>query len=151
MNAPQDVSWSECGGDPFPDGDASDDPILAVLPQVIEYTNRTLIANGDLDAVIYTNGTLLSIQNMTWNGALGFQEKPTAEMYVEIPDLMYTSVFVENGIGGWDGAQGVVGIYHYERGLMWAETFLSGHMEPQFQPRASYKHLQWVLGRIESL
>lgn len=43
------------------------------------------------------------------------------------------------------------GIQHYERGLMWAETYQSGHMEPQFQPRVSYRHLQWVLGRIDVL
>lgn len=43
------------------------------------------------------------------------------------------------------------GIQHYERGLMWAETYQSGHMEPQFQPRVSYRHLQWVLKRIDVL
>ena len=44
-----------------------------------------------------------------------------------------------------------MGVQHYERGLMWAETYLSGHMEPQFQPRSSYRHLQWILGRIDVL
>jgi carboxypeptidase D len=44
-----------------------------------------------------------------------------------------------------------MGIQHYERGLMWAETYQCGHMEPQFQPRSSYRHLQWVLGRIDQL
>jgi carboxypeptidase D len=34
---------------------------------------------------------------------------------------------------------------------MFAETYLSGHMEPQFQPRVTYRHLQWVLGRIDEL
>ena len=37
-----------------------------VLPQIIEATNRVLVSNGDWDAVIYTNATLLAIQNMTW-------------------------------------------------------------------------------------
>ena len=60
----------------------------------------------------------------------------------------------ECGIGfeGWDEpGQGVMGLQHFERGLMWASTKLCGHMQPQFQPRASYRHLQWLLGKIESL
>ena len=48
--------------------DTSPDPIQKVLPQVIESTNRVLVGNGNLDMVIITNGTLMSIQNMTWNG-----------------------------------------------------------------------------------
>lgn len=58
------------GGDGGPEmaGDTSPDPIQAVLPQVIEATNRVLVSNGNLDMIIITNGTLLSIQNMTWNG-----------------------------------------------------------------------------------
>ncbi|PMD46844.1 alpha/beta-hydrolase [Hyaloscypha variabilis F] len=106
------------------------------LPQVIEHTNRVLVANGDLDFVIITNGTLLAIQNMTWNGKLGFQEKPSAPIIITEPDLQY---------------EGTVGVQHYERGLMWAETYLSGHMEPEYQPRTSYRHIQWVLGRINQL
>jgi len=58
MHAPQSHDWSECqgpvfvGGDqyysgPESSGDFSADPIQKVLPQVIEGTNRVLIANGD--------------------------------------------------------------------------------------------------------
>jgi carboxypeptidase D len=42
-----------------------------------------------------------------------------------------------------------MGVQHFERGLMWAETLLEGHMHPQFQGRSAYRHLQWVLGRID--
>lgn len=45
----------------------------------------------------------------------------------------------------------IVGIQHYERGLMWAETYQSGHMEPEFQPRVAYRHLQWVLNHTQTL
>lgn len=85
-------------GGPEMAGDTSPDPIQKVLPQVIEATNRVLISNGDLDMIIITNGTLLSIQNMTWNGQLGFQSKPSKVMVVDIPDLEYRKVRVMMGI-----------------------------------------------------
>jgi carboxypeptidase D len=50
-------------GGPELAGDTSPDPIQKVLPQVIEATNRVLVSNGDLDMIIITEGTLLSIQN----------------------------------------------------------------------------------------
>jgi carboxypeptidase D len=70
MHAPQDVSWLECNGPVFNGSnpgmygnfDTSLDPIQKVLPQVIERTNRVLIANGNYDYELLTNGTLLSIQ-----------------------------------------------------------------------------------------
>src|SRR5271155_4367757 len=158
MHAPN-ISWTECSGPVFVghggpqgEGDLSPDPIQHVLPQVIEHTNRVLIGNGNLDYVILTNGTLLAIQNMTWNGMMGFQTKPTLQINITLPDLQYQALFTANGLGGYDGPpQGLMGIQHYERGLMWAETDLSGHMQPQFQPRVSYRHLEWVLGRIQQL
>lgn len=167
IHAPQSVSWAECTdgavfiggakdgayytGGPEGEGDLSADPIQKVLPQVIEATNRVLIANGDFDMIIITNGTLMSIQNMTWNGALGFQTAPDTPIDIALTDLQYEAVFAANGYAGVDGPQGVMGIQHYERGLMWAETFLSGHMQPEFQPRVTYRHLQWLLGMIETL
>ncbi|KAM3087816.1 hypothetical protein ACMFMG_001886 [Clarireedia jacksonii] len=159
MHAPEQVSWSECsgpvfvGGDAGPEqeGDLSPDPIQLVLPRVIEATNRVLIANGNLDFEIITNGTLLAIQNMTWGGILGFEERPSKPIVITLPDLQYGEVFDENGLGGMDAFQGTMGVQHFERGLMWAETYLSGHMQPQFQPRSSYRHLQWLLGRIDEL
>lgn len=127
IHAPQDITWTECsvnpvftgwdaGTGPESEGDTSPDPIQKVLPQVIEATNRVLVANGDYDMVILTQGTLLSIQNMTWNGKLGFQSAPSTPINITMPDLMYASVFAEpaNGIPGWDGPQGVMGIQHYE-------------------------------------
>jgi carboxypeptidase D len=161
MHAPQNITWAECSGPVFigeggfggPEsaGDLSADPIQHVLPQVIEATNRVLIGNGALDFVIITNGTLLSIQNMTWNGKLGFEAQPSTPIVITLPDLQYEATFDENGIPGLDDPQGTMGVQHYERGLMFAETYLSGHMQPQFQPRSSYRHLQWLLGHIETL
>jgi carboxypeptidase D len=161
LHVPDDITWAECtpesvfqGTDPGQYGnyDLSADPIQHVLPRVIEATNRVLVANGDFDFVIITAGTLLSIQNMTWNGALGFQQQPADDIVIDLPDLQWGAAFAANGDAGLDGpGQGVMGVQHYERGLMWAETFQSGHMQPQFQPRVAYRHLQWLLGRIDKL
>lgn len=159
LHAPN-VSWVDCSNEPVfvggssgpeQEGDTSANPIEHVLPQVIEATNRVLIGNGDYDMVIITNGTLLSIQNMTWNGHLGFQKKPTEPIVISLPDLQYQAVFDENGLAGADNYQGVMGIQHYERGLMWVETYQSGHMEPEYQPRVAYRHLEWVLGRVDHI
>ncbi|KAI9698259.1 MAG: hypothetical protein M1820_007529 [Bogoriella megaspora] len=159
MHAPMDVDWSECSGPVFVGeggqyglGDYSLDPIQKVLPQVIEATNRVLVANGAYDFEIITNGTLLGIQNMTWNGKLGFQSVPSTPINIKLPDLWYQSIFDSSGLDGYDGpGQGVMGTQHHERGLMWAETYQSGHMQPQFQPRSSYRHMQWLLGHVDAL
>ena len=160
LHAPMDVTWAECseepvfvGGDAGPqgEGDISADPIQDVLPQVIEATNRVLVSNGNYDMIILTNGTLLAIQNMTWNGDLGFQEAPSKPINITMPDLMYDEVFKLNGQEGVDGPQGIMGIQHFERGLMWAETFQSGHMQPQYQGRSTYRHLEWLLGHVDEL
>ncbi|KAK5010180.1 hypothetical protein LTR28_011373 [Elasticomyces elasticus] len=159
MHAPQNISWTECSGPVFKGrggqyrrGDLSADPIQSVLPAVIEATNRVLVSNGDYDFEILTKGTLMSIQNMTWGGKMGFQTKPFTPIDILLPDLQYAQVFVDSGLDGLDGpGQGIMGIQHFERGLMWGETYQSGHMQPQFQPRVSYRHLQWVLGRIDAL
>ena len=84
---------------------------------------------------------------------MGFQTGPDTWDLIDItlPDLLYQAVFESSGFGGYDRYQGIMGKQHYERGLLFAETYLSGHMEPQFQPRSAYRHLQWVLGRIEAL
>jgi carboxypeptidase D len=159
LHAPN-VTWAECGNinvfvgggsGPESEGDLSADPIQHVLPKVIEHTNRVLVGNGDYDMIIQTNGTLLSIQNMTWNGKLGFEHQPSTPISINIPDLLYAQQFNENGYNGADGPQGEMGVQHYERGLMWAQTFMSGHMQPEFQPRVSYRHLQWLLGRVDAL
>jgi carboxypeptidase D len=119
LHVSQDITWAECATAPvFVNGnDRSLDPIQYVLPKVIEHTNRVLVANGDYDFEIINDGTLLAIQNMTWNGQLGFQERPTEEIIIDLPDLQWAPVFAANGLNGLDGpGQGTMGIQHYERG-----------------------------------
>ena len=100
---------------------------------------------------ILTPATVLAIQNMTWNGKLGFHAPPTKDIIITLQDLEYGALFKADGFPPLSAKQGIMGKQHYERGLMFAETYMSGHMEPQFQPRSAYRHLQWVLGRIDEL
>lgn len=156
------IKWEMCSSDdvfvagggragPHAEGDLSPDPIQGVLPRVIEETQRVLVANGDLDYIIITNGTLLAIQNMTWGGQMGFQSQPSAPFVVDMPDVQWSDAFKASGLEGLNGPQGQMGIQHYERGLMWVQVWGAGHMLPQYQPRAGYMHLEWVLGRTDTL
>lgn len=70
--------------------------------------------------ILIANGTLLMIQNMTWGGKQGFQEKPAGEFFVPYHE--------EVGLSTLAGA-GVFGTTHTERGLTWVEVALTGHSE----------------------
>ena len=140
INAPI-QPWEECASGVL-DADDSPPSGLSVLPGVIERLNRTIIAHGELDFILIANGTLLMIQNMTWNGLQGFQHKPSDEFFVPYHDDPSPSTLA--------GA-GVFGTTHTERGLTWVEVSLSGHMVPQYAPSAAYRQVEFMLGRIGSL
>lgn len=140
INAPL-MSWQECSPGVL-DTDNSPPSGLSVLPSVIERLNRTIIGHGALDYILIANGTLLMIQNMTWNGAQGFQSPPTDDFYVPYHTLQDPATLA--------GA-GVFGTTTTERGLTFVYTELSGHMIPQYAPSAAYRQLEFLLGRIGSL
>ncbi|QSZ36493.1 hypothetical protein DSL72_006373 [Monilinia vaccinii-corymbosi] len=143
INAPI-GEWTTCSTNPvFINGtDTADAPSLTVLPSVIERSKRTIIGHGALDMIMMANGTLLTIQNMTWHNAQGFQTKPTDPFYVP-----YHNELSDSSVAG----SGVMGTTHTERNLTFVYINLSGHMVPQYAPSASYRTLEYLLGRIESL
>ncbi|KAI9727808.1 MAG: hypothetical protein M1834_007955 [Cirrosporium novae-zelandiae] len=142
INAPQ-MEWSECTSiDVFPNGDNSNPSGLSILPSVIERANHTIIGHGIADFILIANGTLLMIQNMTWNGVLGFESKPTENFFVP-----YHIDWSDSTLAG----AGDMGIAHTERGLTYVQVELSGHMVPQYQPSAAYRMMEFMLGRIGSL
>ncbi|KAG9239634.1 Alpha/Beta hydrolase protein [Amylocarpus encephaloides] len=143
INAPI-QPWAECSaGDVFVNGtDTSEPTSYSVIPSVIERSKRTIIGHGALDFILVPNGTLLTIQNMTWNGAQGFSSKPSDPFYVPYHNELSSSTLA---------ASGVLGTTHTERGLTWVSIDLSGHMVPQYAPSAAYRHLEYLLGRIDSL
>jgi carboxypeptidase D len=145
INAPQ-VEWAECTSvDVFVNGtDKSSPSARSVLPSVIERTNRTIIGHGLLDFILMYNGTLLAIQNMTWGGKQGFQKGPAHF------DDFYVPYHNELNLGSIAGS-GIMGKTHTERGLTLVTVTLSGHMVPQYAPSAGYRHVEFLLGRIDSL
>ena len=144
INAPLDVDWSICSNDPVfvDDNDKSDPSSFHAIPSVIDRTGNVMISHGLNDFVLVANGTLLAIQNMTWGGELGFQERPSSPLFVPHhpnPDLATMS------------GQGVLGTWHTERGLTWSLVTLTGHMVPGWQPAVAFRQVEYLLGRVDSL
>ena len=145
INAPI-QEWSECSSDVL-SLDYSPESGLSVLPSVIERLDRTVITHGQLDYLLLADGTRMMIQNMTWHGQQGFQEEPTVPFVVPY-HASYTPF--DPSMETLAGA-GRMGTTHSERGLTFVETWLAGHMVPEYAPSAAYMQLQFLLGRIDSL
>lgn len=142
INAPS-VEWSSCSDvNVFPHGDGSAPSATTVLGSVVDRTQNVVVGHGLLDMVLIAEGTLLAIQNMTWGGKQGFQREPAADFVVPRHADYSDSTLA---------AQGVMGTTHTERGLTWVTIELSGHMVPQYQPSASFRQLEFLLGRVNSL
>jgi len=127
IHAPVNVTWTECSNiNVFPHGDGSP-PSFTVLPNIIEKSERAVIVHGLADYILISEGTRVVIQNMTWNGLQGFQT-PIEE-----------DTFIVDGMGA-------LGNMHSERGLTYYEVALSGHMVPQFSPRAAFQIMEFLMG-----
>lgn len=101
---------------------------LGPLPSVIERTNNTIIAHGWLDYLLLVNGTLATIQNMTWNGKRGFQEPPIEPLFVPYHYRLSELVKQQN-LTHYSGDTGVgfQGTAHTERGLTFTSVSFAGH------------------------
>ncbi|KAJ6026583.1 uncharacterized protein N7446_004816 [Penicillium canescens] len=146
------TNYAVCGGDIFPNGDGSVPSGLGPLPSVIERTNNVLLGHGWYDYLLFANGSLATIQNMTWNGKQGFQKPPIEPFFVPYTDALDR---IANGRSStpWtaDAGAGILGTAHTERGLTFSTVYGSGHEIPQYVPGAAYRHLEFLLGRIDSL
>ncbi|KAL8410010.1 hypothetical protein RB594_008197 [Gaeumannomyces avenae] len=144
LHAPANSRWRPCSERRvFVNGtDNSEPSALTVLPGVIDRTQNVIIGHGALDMVMIANGTLLAIQNMTWGGKLGFQNRPASPFFVPY----HREISVESY-----SASGVLGVTHKERGLTYVGIEMAGHMVPQFQPAAAFRHLEVLLGRVPDL
>ncbi|KAI6279320.1 hypothetical protein MCOR34_011231 [Pyricularia oryzae] len=148
IHAPENVNWEVCKDGIFKNGtDRSPPSSRAALPNVIDHTQNVIIGHGALDMVLIANGTLLSIQNMTWGGKLGFQSRPSAPFFVPRHRRDFKS---KQGLGTLTGS-GVMGFTHTERGLTYVGVEMSGHMVPQYQPAAAFRHVEVLLGRVANL
>ncbi|KAF2211719.1 hypothetical protein CERZMDRAFT_42821 [Cercospora zeae-maydis SCOH1-5] len=142
INAPN-TAWQECARDVL-GFDGSPPSPQSVLPSVIEKNKRTIIGHAELDFVFMKNGSIIAMQNMTWNGAQGFSTAP------EEWNKFYVPYHSELSLSSVAGA-GYFGTWLTERGLTFVTIDLSGHMVPQYAPAAAYRHVEFLLGRISSL
>lgn len=116
------TNYSVCGkANIFPNGDSSIPSALGPLPKVIEATNNVLIGHGWYDYLLFMNGSLATIQNMTWNGAQRFQHPPTGKLFVP-----YNGESQVDPVR-WSGGSGILGTTHTERGLTFSTVYRSGH------------------------
>lgn len=146
------TNYMVCGEYEFLRPDGSVPSGLGPLPRVIEATNNVILAHGNLDFLLFTEGSLVTIQNMTWNGKQGFQKAPTDDFYVpyhpQLRELLFGTTdkpFTQNAGAGY------LGKTHTERGLTFVTVDLAGHEIPQYTPGAAYRQLEFLLGRIKSL
>ncbi|KAI6709595.1 hypothetical protein JHW43_007865 [Diplocarpon mali] len=139
INAPI-GDWEVCADSDEEQWD--DNSSLDVLPSVIERSNRTMIVQGALDLLYSTNGSLLVIQNLTWDGAQGFTEKPSDPFRVPLFNAE-----------SWDylAPFGIVGTTHTERGLTWVSVNSAGLRIAQHAPSAAYRQVEFLIGRQNSL
>ncbi|UQC88639.1 carboxypeptidase cpdS [Colletotrichum lupini] len=136
--------WKKCSDEnPFgPTGDVSLDPFASgALTRVIEHTNNFIIASGNLDFRVPTNGTLMVLQNMTWNGQQGFDEFPSKTFFLPTAYSDLSSQSAAGKIGDWVA----------QRGLTFARVFNAGHELPQYAQGAGYRLLEQLLGRVTDL
>ncbi len=152
------IDFTICG-DPtlFPDGDQSEPSSFTALPSVIERTNNVIVGSGLLDFLLLMNGTLMTLNNMTWNGAQGFSKKPSDLFFVPYnPSIGFvveetTNQPIPATPVGLVAGGGYLGTTHTERGLTFVTVDLAGHEIPQYVPGAAYRQLEFLLGRIKSL
>ncbi|KAG6016601.1 hypothetical protein E4U54_000994 [Claviceps lovelessii] len=144
IHAPLDRQWSSCSKTPVFVNDSDNSPwsSTTVLGKVIDRTENVLIGHGALDYIFVANTTLMAIQNMTFGGKLGFETMPHEPFYVPYHR--------READGSLTGA-GVFGTAHTERGLTYVGVSLAGHMVPQYAPSAAFRHVEFMLGRVDSL
>ena len=101
---------------------------LGPLPSVIERTNNVLIGHGWYDYLLFLNGSLATIQNMTWNGAQGFQKPPIEPLFVPYTRELDTAANEEPSTPfNSNAGAGILGTAHTERGLTFSTVYGAGH------------------------
>lgn len=144
IHAP-DVPWSACSGSSVYSGgqDQSPRPSFTVLPSMFERVPLNIVANGALDFLIPSMGTLFALQNVTWGGITGFERRPSRRFVV--PGRVSASDVSSQQVLGSSGEMGTWG---YERGVVFVDVEGAGHMLPEHNPSAAFRLLEVLLGRV---
>lgn len=142
MHAP-DVPYYPCAPKPVfasTDGrDQSPRPSFTVLPGLFERVTRNIVANGALDFIIPSLGTLFALQNITWAGTTGFEKRPGHKFVLPGAPLGAQQVL---------GAPRTTGTWGYERNVLYVDVAGAGHMLPQHNPSAAFRLLEVLLARV---
>ncbi|KAK4466194.1 hypothetical protein QBC42DRAFT_329219, partial [Cladorrhinum samala] len=156
LHVPAATNWSCCAppAKPVFAGPAGglDETLLSgqgsfpVLAQVIERTGNVIVGTGARDFQLVAEGTLLTIQNLTWNGATGFQNRPTGGLY--LPSSSSSSNISSSSSSS---SKGIVGTVHTERGLTWFGSAMAGHFIGRDQPALAFRAVEVLLGRVSGL
>lgn len=137
MNAPH-ISWTECAAREVFAGTGRDKAAAvsySVLPEVFDRVPLHIVANGALDMLIPSVGTLFALQNTTWRGTTGFSAQPN-------------QTFVVPASPSFPGPSGEMGTWAHERGVVYVDVAGAGHELPGYNPSAAYRLLEVLLGRV---
>jgi carboxypeptidase D len=93
-------------------------PAYAIIPSLLASGVKVNLWSGTLDYILDPTGTELSIQNMTWNGAQGFHQRPDRKWF--------------------DSEHGYAGLWGAERGLGYYVFHRAGHRTAQDRPVAAF-------------
>jgi carboxypeptidase D len=135
------TNYVVCGDDSLgllDPGDTSVPSALGPIPSVIERTNNVIIGHGMLDYLLIANGSLATIQNMTWNGKQGFQTAPSSTYNFFVPyheslgEIIYEIEYqpIPAPIATDVAGAGLLGVTHTERGLTFVTVNHAGHGKP---------------------
>ncbi|KAK2612088.1 hypothetical protein QQS21_001817 [Conoideocrella luteorostrata] len=149
IHVPLEAKWNLCIDTAFVTEDGSNPPSHRELPKVIDKTQNVMLVQGASDFVIPANGILLAVQNMTWGGKMGFQSKPVSPFYV--PRWGWGHHRGEYYGGDLAERSGVLGTTHHERGLTVVVLTSAGHGAAYQAGTATFRNLEKLLGRIDSL
>ncbi|GAB1318622.1 Carboxypeptidase [Madurella fahalii] len=150
INAPLNTNWTFCVDRSTVFAGGFDETLLSapgsqpVLPRVIEHTANVILGHGYRDVITLPEGTLLTIQNLTWNGEMGFREEPTAPLFVPYHGG-------GNGSAETAAGAGVLETSHEERGLTWFGAAQAGHMLVGDQLALGFRTVEVLLGRVAGL
>ncbi|TFK57058.1 alpha/beta-hydrolase [Heliocybe sulcata] len=127
LHVPGFGQWSECSNENVFVNGNDDSPYTETLfPHLLSTLPRGItLWHGLDDAILFSLGDRITIQNLTWNGVQGFQSPPSTPLLL-------------------DGTQ--KGIYHSERNLTYIEVNSAGHMIPEDQPQLALHVFESVLG-----
>ncbi|KAF8598737.1 alpha/beta-hydrolase [Ceratobasidium sp. AG-I] len=119
-------NWSQCSNGPVFIDYMDNSPYSETLfPDLLQRLPKGFsLWHGLIDSILFSEGTRITIQNLTWAGQQGFQKPITTPLVV-------------------DGQQH--GVYHTERKLTYIEFDNAGHMIPQDQPAAALHAFKWML------